>query len=590
MVTLLIAVAWTFGFTTLAVGHLNILTITFVPILIGLGVDHGIHIISRYEEELTGGAKRLDALETAMGKAGVGVLTGALTMAGAFFAIIFTHFEGIREMGKITGGGVLLSCLAMLTVLPALLSLEKKSKPHRSTPENLGTTRAFIEATLLKSPGLTVLGALVLSLISLVTIWGIGFDYNLLRMQDQTLNSVIYENKIVNSKERSVLYATTDCSTLEEARALSHAFLLKKDTVAEVRSVADFFQGNPLDKLELIHQVKADLRNVQPPAGLPKPMVLEELEHRFRSLSALMDLAEKDLAKAAQEEQDPKERAILEQADQDSKDLILALDTILVDFRTLDRSLVQNNLTLYQQAFFTRLHETFELIRNQEDSRPARIMDIPKQIREIFIGKTGRLMVQIYPSHNIWERQPLERFIQDVRSVRPEVTGIPITQYEYTAVLRDSYLMAALYALVAVIFLAYLHFRSWQLVLLSLVPLLAGIIWMLGWMGLRNIQFNPANIMTLPLVVGIGVVNGIQILHRAREEKSAILFSKSTGKAVLLTSLTTLAGFGSLMVATHPGIASLGLVMSIGLVTCLVATVVLVPALISIFQKKNWKI
>jgi uncharacterized protein len=126
-------------------------------------------------------------------------------------------------------------------------------------------------------------------------------------------------------------------------------------------------------------------------------------------------------------------------------------------------------------------------------------------------------------------------------------------------------------------------------VFLSLLPVAIGTLWMVGLMGLCGIPFNPANIMTLPLVIGIGVTNGIHILNRFAEEKNPSILAKSTGKAVLVSGMTTIAGFGSLIPAEHQGIASLGLVMSIGVATCMAAALTFLPALLNLTTLQKTK-
>lgn len=582
--TLLVAVAWTFGFTTVMIGHLNILTITFVPILIGLGEDHGTHILSRYEEELARGSMRAKAMETAMAQTGVGVWVGALTMAGSFLVIMLTDFRGIQEMGLISGAGVLLSCLAMMTLLPALLALEhgstEKTRLLRRT-EPLGSTRAAVENEFLKYPRATLLIASVLTAASLLMAWKpFDFDFNLLRMQSRKLESVIYEKKLVKKTDRTVLFAATDCATLGEARELAKAFATKTNTVSKVHTIGDFFEGDPKEKLQLIRRIKAELNGLNFSSVQTAPVNVAEFIVTLKRLSrSYLTLAARELVKANETE-----------AAKETERLIGSLELLIVELEVRPKPERLDRLNKFQQAFFNQLRMSLDQIRRQNDSRAVTENDVPLLLREQFVGKTGRYMVQVYPKSDIWEREPLRDFIGDLRLVRRDVTGIPVTTYEYLSVLRNSYLMAAFYALGAVIILAFLHFRNWRSVILSLVPLAAGMIWMLGIMGLMKIRFNPANIMILPLLLGYGVVNGIQMLHRAREEGSAALLSKSTGKAVLLTSITTIAGFGSLMIANHPGIASLGKVMSIGLITCLVSSIVLVPALLSLAHKKGWKI
>jgi predicted RND superfamily exporter protein len=162
--------------------------------------------------------------------------------------------------------------------------------------------------------------------------------------------------------------------------------------------------------------------------------------------------------------------------------------------------------------------------------------------------------------------------------------------YEYTSLLKKSYQQAAWYALGAIALLVFIHFKSLSAVVLALLPVGIGSIWMTGLMGKFDIPFNPANIMTLPLVIGIGVTNGIHILNRFAEERSPGILGKSTGKAVLVSALTTIAGFGSLILAKHQGIASLGFVMAVGVSTCMIAALTFLPALLNLLIRAGWKL
>src|ERR1039457_690026 len=157
----------------------------------------------------------------------------------------------------------------------------------------------------------------------------------------------------------------------------------------------------------------------------------------------------------------------------------------------------------------------------------------------------------VYPNGNVWKREVQKVFIDEVGKIYPNVTGTPVQLYHYTALLKDSYQEAAWYSLGAIALLVLFHFRSVACVVLALVPVAIGSLWLGGLMGWLGVPLNPANIMTLPLVIGIGVTNGIHILNRFAEEQTPSILGRSTGKAVLVSGLTAMAGFGSLMLAQH---------------------------------------
>jgi predicted RND superfamily exporter protein len=203
------------------------------------------------------------------------------------------------------------------------------------------------------------------------------------------------------------------------------------------------------------------------------------------------------------------------------------------------------------------------------------------------VGGSGKYLLQVYPKANVWQRGPQEEFVRELRTIDPEVTGTPVQLLEYISLLKLSYEQAALYSLAAIALLVFVHFRRISSVLLALLPVCVGALWLGGIMGWFNIPLNPANIMLLPLVLGIGVTNGIHILNRFAEEQNPSILAKSTGKAVLVSGLTTIAGFGSLLLAKHRGIESLGLVMAIGVATCMVAGLTFLPAVLNVLARKS---
>src|SRR5258707_9746252 len=193
----------------------------------------------------------------------------------------------------------------------------------------------------------------------------------------------------------------------------------------------------------------------------------------------------------------------------------------------------------------------------------------------------------VYPKEDVWKRENQKKFVNEVQKIYPTVTGTPVQLYYYTESLRASYVQAAYYSLAAIALLVFVHFRSPLSVALALVPVAIGFLWLGGLMGFFDVPLNPANIMTLPLVIGIGVTNGIHILNRFAEEQTPNILARSTGKAVLVSGLTTIAGFGSLILAEHRGIRSLGYVMSTGLATCMVAGLTFLPALLTLLTRRQ---
>jgi hopanoid biosynthesis associated RND transporter like protein HpnN len=577
---LIVGMGYTMAFTTLVVGHLNILTVTFAPILVGIAIDFGVHLIARYEEEMQHGKTVEEAMCIAMVLTGQGILTGALTTAGAFLAMWFTNFKGIQEMGIICGGGLAICLIPMMTLLPALL-LSGRRKGDEPVEGGHADRRVRIERMWLNRPRLVMAITVVTCGVAACMFGRIRFDYNLLNMQSDGLPAVEYEETLLeagvqtDTSPRSLLFGAVMANTPAEARRLELQ-MTNLSTVAAVESMSRFLTDEQTNKLELIRRITQELDAVKFSPTDPQPVNVADLSRTLYSFYGLLGAA-------------------LGEVQKKNPDLVPTFNSLREAVEGLRRTMLQGNqrelertsrtLAAFQQAMFDDLRQTFSVLRNQDTSGPLRAQDLPLALRDRFVGVTGRHLVQVYPKHDVWQRDHQEAFVRQVRSVYPELTGTPVQLYEYTSLLKKSYQDAALYALATISLLVLFHFRSLSALLLALLPVAIGAIWLGGFMGYHDVPFNPANIMTLPLVIGIGVTNGIHILNRFAEEQQPSILGRSTGKAVLVSGLTTCAGFGSLIFAQHRGISTLGSVMTVGVTTCMIAGLIVLPALLTLIGR-----
>ncbi len=577
VICLIVGLGYTMGYTTLVVGHLNILTITFLPILIGLAIDFGVHLITRYEEELRHGKSDRIAMELAMVNTGLGIFTGCFTTAGAFFAMGLTDFKGIKEMGIISGGGLLICLGPMMTMLPVLLLRGRQNKMDEAMAPVVDR-RAQLEKLWLDRPFAVIGIVTALCALAALNFPRVRFDYNLLNMQSKGLPAVVFEHKLIDSAEKSVLFAAVIADTPQEAVRLQTA-ITNLPSVHSVDSMAQFLAADQSKRLKIIGEIKRDLTALR-----FAPMDSEPVD--VKALSLTLWSSHGYWGWAINEVEDQKETKLAEEF----RSIRQSIERFRYEMNNNDPRMVAEKLTAYQRALFTDIHETFRALRTQDDSSPLRAEDLPPALRNRFIGKSGKQLLQVYPKGDVWEREAQAQFVKELRSVDRNVTGTPVQLLEYTTLLKDSYVQAAWYALGAITFLVMFHFKSISCLLLALAPVAIGAIWMVGFMGWRHIPFNPANIMTLPLVIGIGVTNGIHILNRFAEEQNPSILAKSTGKAVLVSALTTMAGFGSLIPAKHQGIASLGSVMTVGVATCMIAGLTFLPAILTLLIRKGWTI
>jgi uncharacterized protein len=578
---LLVGLALTMGFTTAVVGHLNILTVTFAPILIGLAIDFGVHLISRYEEELGRGRTQQASLEKAMVYTGMGVFTGGFTTAGAFLAMCATNFKGIQEMGVISGGGLVICLAPMMVLLPALL-LRARPGGQAHAPDTGIERRERIERLWMGRPRLVIMITLSLCVAAAIPAPKVFFDYNLLNMQSEGLPAVVYEKKLIDSANKSVLFGAIVADSLDQAVALE-ARLTNFSSVASadlggIENMSSYLTEDQAGKLALVKKIRDEVASIHFASPDAAPVEVRELSRTLWVFHGYLGMA-----LGAVEKEDPKVGKQL-------ASLRAAVGALREQILGGDPTYVSRQLAAFQLALFNDVGQTFRAIQNQDTSQRLRARDLPTVLRQRFIGVTGKYLVQVYPKKDVWERKNQKEFVEQLRQVAPDVTGTPVQLFEYTTLLKNSYQQAAGYSLLAIVILVWFHFRSLICVGLALIPVAIGSLWMVGFMGLFEIPFNPANIMTLPLVIGVGVTNGIHILNRFAEEKTPRILAKSTGRAVLVSGLTTIAGFGSLVIAKHRGIASLGAIMSVGTATCMLAGLTFLPALLNLMGERGWGI
>ncbi len=592
---LIVGMAYTMAFTTLVIGHLNILTITFAPILIGIAIDFGVHLIARYEEELQHGQSVEEAMRKAMVFTGLGIVTGCLTTAGAFLAMAATNFRGIQEMGVICGGGMVICLVPMMTLLPVLLLRGRQDVSSHKSKSQMDL-RARIEKLWLSRPVAVTIVTVVLCALAISQFRKIFFDYNLLNMQSAGLPAVEFEEKLIqsvsdyssgsktNSATRSVLFAAVIADSVSQAAELEDR-IRKLPSVADVDSIAKLLVENQAGKLKLIGEIKAGLGPIHFAPPDLAPVNIAALSDTLWPTTGYLGYGQQEA-----QQDDP---AIAQQ--------LLSLQRAVENLRwEMDRSdpkekqACAEKLGFFQRALFEDLRDTFETLRGQDNRERLRIEDLPLALRHRFVGAGGKQLLQVYPKKNAWQRDNQEEFIRELRTAldpqgtdKPVITGTPVQLYEYTTLLKRSYEEAALYSLAAISLLVLIHFRSLGSLILALLPVAIGTIWLGGIMGYFGIPMNPANIMTLPLVIGIGVTNGIHILNRFAEEQTPSILAKSTGKAVLVSGLTTIAGFGSLALAKHRGIESLGYVMATGVATCMIAGLTFLPALLNLLLRRR---
>jgi predicted RND superfamily exporter protein len=241
----------------------------------------------------------------------------------------------------------------------------------------------------------------------------------------------------------------------------------------------------------------------------------------------------------------------------------------------------------FQQNMAGDLLSRLHILRSMANPSPPELADLPESLTQRFVGKDGHYLLKIYGRGNIWDMDALERFVKDVRSVDPRSTGNPLQAYEASLEMKSGYERAALYALSVIMVVLIIDLRSIRHALLAALPLGLGMLQMFGLLGILEIPLNPANMIALPLMLGIGEDYGVHLVHEFREQKGRYRMSQATAVAVLVDGLTTVVGFGSLMIASHRGLQSLGRVLTLGVSCCMFTSMIMLPALLTIMSRKR---
>ena len=621
LVMLAVGLAWAFGFTTLAVGHLNILSVSFAVILIGLGIDFGIHYLARYLQLRHEGQVLQPALLETSQEVGTGIATAAVTTALSFLCATLTPFLGVAELGVIAGGGILLCAISTFIVLPALLTLVDAKIPSQAlpTPFQGNSFRRFVGrrpgfVLVVSILGIAVVGGRSVSLTEDGLAWNCRYDPNLLNLQADGIESVDFQKRIFKESQDSLLYAVSVAESPEEARRL-HGQFAALPSVNHVEELGSRFPEHPPEETQLMVQaIRAQT------VRLPEAPPYETID------PAAIGMGLEQLWSLLKDVEDPAARRASAALDQ----FLNRLDTMTLE--------TQMSLLLgYEHRMLGDLRFELQLLAAASNPDPVTLEDFPSELTSRFVSSDNRWLLQIYPREQIWDEESLSRFVADVRSVDPQVTGTPLQNFEASLQIRESYQLAALYALGVICLVLLVDFLNRDNMILSLmpplvvtvcacgflmiqgrtvnVPLMAGVFvamsmvlallydfasarniflallppllgsaLMFGILALLQVDLNPANLIVLPLVLGIGVDDGVHVIHDYRMQQREYEMSPSTMNAIVLTSLTTMAGFGSMMIAAHRGLYSVGLVLVVGVGSCLFVSLVTLPAILSAFS------
>ncbi len=570
---LLIGMAWSFGWLMLSVGHLQLLSVVFAVILLGLGIDFALIVVSRLELIRDEYDDLASATSRVFRRMGPGMVTGAVTTAAAFAATAFTDFLGMAEMGTIAAGGIILCLVAVLSAFVALLALTGRWKRIiRLRPGGEHAHFAHGRLDFVDDhpvPTLVTAGVIVAALG--VMTFRVEYDPNVLNLQSEGVESVEWETRIVDEDAQGVWNAVVLC-TPAQAPALVGRLQLAPE-VSRVGGMGKLFPPDAMQRQQMI----AAVRETEVSALTASPDMATALTQLAAVRAGLM-------MRGRTAPPDLKQRI---------DDVAARIEAAQRTARTLGNALRRRGWADMDTAFVAARDELSTWVDAALAPGPPNWADLPRFLRESWIGRDGSWLLQVYPDADPQHRPVLHparlgHFVGSVRGAVADmdvaVIGPTVQIYESSRIIKSEYIKAAAYAIAAILVVLCLDFRRLSDALCAMAPVTIGFIGAFGVMGLLGVPLNFANIIVLPIIFGIGVSAGVHVVHRWRLEPDGRPhgLSGGTGRGITLTMLTSMIGFGCLLIAQHRGIRSLGLVMVIGLGVTLLACYFILPAILKL--------
>jgi len=552
LVTLFTGLALTMGLGLAAVGVYNIISIAFVALFVGLGVDFGIQYCVRYRAE----RHVMRDLMPALVRAGHGVgkplaLAAAATAAG-FFSFLPTKYVGVAELGLIAGIGMVVAFVLAITMLPALLMLVG---PHGEAEEVGFKSFAPVDEYLNENRRLVLIVAGVAGFLLLASIPFLHFDFDPLHLRSAKVESVSTLYDLMKDPQTSPNTIDVLAPNLDQADALG-ARLSKLPEVGMVLTLKSFVPEDQPPKLAAIQDASFLMDAAINPFVTKPPPSDVEIVASFRNTSkALRDVASTRQGGSAA----------------DAKHLADVLDKLAsADIATRKRA---------DAAMIPGLGALLNQLRAALQAAPVSLQTMPQDLVHDWVAPNGMARAQVFPKDTSGSDESLRKFGAAVTRVVPDATGAPLSIRESGDTIMGAFLQAGLWAFIVItILLGFVLGRVYD-VLVTLIPLLLSGLLTLGTCVLIGLQLNFANVIALPLLLGIGVAFDIYFVVAWRNGARNLLQSSLT-RAVIFSALTTASGFGTLWLSSHPGTASMGELLMISLAWTLVTTLFFLPALL----------
>ncbi|WGS65917.1 efflux RND transporter permease subunit [Marinitoga aeolica] len=547
VIPILIAIIWTLGINYLIIGRLNIVTSIFSILLLGLGVDFSLHFLTKFYYEINSGKNVLDSLEMVFHQTLPGIFAGAITTAASFYVLMFSKFKGLFELGFIAGTGILMSLITITFILTAILSYSK-IKPSKIQKNVI--SKRFTD-TIIKYNYIVVILILAIIFIPLLINFRIEFNYNAFDLLPD-IPSVRLENSLKEEYNNSFEYNILVANSIEESKR-QYEELKKTDIYSEIDSLALLIPDNQSEKIPILK----DLYN--------KYLTTEKPKIANVSLKLVIMLVQN----------------LIENKKIDNTFYIDKTKEVLNYLNNLNK----NELDNLQKNIKEYFYYVIKSMENATTKGEISIDDLPEYLKDKYLSKNKNIATFVFLKDGLWDEKSMKKVYTILRNIDENSTGTTFVWVKLIDYIREDLLRSSIYVFILIFFIVLIYFRKLKITLLTLTPVILGALWLLNFMSLLNIKFNIANIVVIPLILGIGIDDGIHMIHNYLINRSIIEMIKQSGKAVIITSLTSMIGFGSLYFVKDPLVSQMGFLLFFGIFFCLIISLTILPLFIQLFKK-----
>lgn len=555
LMTLVVGLILTAAFAIAAFSALNLISVAFAVLFIGLSVDFGIHFTLRSREEMTGGTSTSDALREAAKGVGGPLLLSAVAAALGFLSFLPTDYRGVSELGVISGAGMFIALVANMTLLPALLYVMRvRAAGQLGGASARNPLRGLIQSHARK----IVTGAAIIGIGAAAITPFAQFDEDPLNLRDPNSPSVATLLDLLKDPRTEPYSAELLVQDLATADQLAR-HLKTLPEVKNATTISNLVPANQDAKKEIIEETALVLIPVFGGPGDTPPLSDKERETALASLQTALKAPSAGVLP-------------------DAGNLAAALAKLPATAEA--RKQLEEALLGDFPLFRDRLSDLM-----QPDG--ITLETIPPPLRDRQISKDGRALVTIKPRDDLRNADARRQFAAAVQKVTPTASGSAIRYSAVKDAVVGSFQQAAVLAIIMTIILLFAVLRRFSEVLMVLSPLALAVVITVAVTVLFKTPFNLANIIVLPLILGLGVAFGIHIVLRHRDGGDVKMLETSTPRAVLFSALTTIGSFGALTLSNHPGTASMGYLLTLSVSLTMLCTLIVLPALLELFGARK---